>query len=69
MGLNKDVRKQARQLVQRHVLRTLDAIHLACALDAGRSLGVAPIFVTADKHLLAAAAGEGLPTDNPLNHP
>ena len=67
--LSTKIVSQAAQLTKRHVLRALDAIHLASALEIGQRTGTYPIFVTADKHLVAAAAGEGLPTDDPLNHP
>jgi predicted nucleic acid-binding protein len=44
------------------MLRSLDAIHLATALQLGAELGE---FVTYDKRLLAAAAAVGLPTASP----
>jgi predicted nucleic acid-binding protein len=54
-------------------LRAYDAIQLACALTARDDALSAhvdpPIFVSADTDLLAAAATEGLVTDNPANHP
>jgi hypothetical protein len=46
---------------------------LACALALNAPLlenGLPPLtFVSADNDLLAAAAVEGLPTDNPNNYP
>ncbi len=66
---DRNVRGLARALVYRHILRALDAIHLTSALEAERIIGAPLTFLTSDKHLLSAAAGEGLLTDNPLNHP
>jgi len=60
-------------LLDRHPLRTLDAIQLATGLTAQRLLMArnlaAPIFVSADDRLLSVAAAVGLLTDNPLRHP
>lgn len=58
----------AGELVARHPLRTLDAIHLAAALEAARRFVALPLFITADRILLAAATAEGFPTDDPNNH-
>ena len=64
---------QANALVQAHPLRAYDALHLACALavrDALQPYGLpAPLFITADNVLLAAARAEGFVIDNPLQHP
>jgi uncharacterized protein len=64
---------QANALVQAHPLRAYDALHLACALAVREALqpyGLpAPVFVTADDALLAAARAEGFPVANPLQHP
>ena len=53
------------------VLRTLDAIQLQCALDAGRAAtrrgGEPLIFVAADTRLLDAARALWLETANPLD--
>jgi hypothetical protein len=61
-----------RSLPQSSIVRTLDAIHLACAQQAfsdavlsGQETGS---FVSADNRLLAAAQWLGLPTDNPNIH-
>lgn len=67
--LESDVLIQARELVGKHALRTLDAIQLSCALKATNVLGEAMVFVSADKNLLVAAAAEGFATDNPNLHP
>ena len=59
---------RARNLVHRYPLRAIDAVQLACALDVMRALNLSLTFVSADRMLLAAAALEGLATDNPENH-
>jgi len=59
----------AQRLIPRHMLRALDAIPLASALEAVSTLGEAMTFVCADNRLLAAATAEGFSTDNPLLHP
>ncbi|MHB8627011.1 MAG: type II toxin-antitoxin system VapC family toxin [Aggregatilineales bacterium] len=59
----------AQRLIPRHMLRALDAIQLASALDAVSKLSEPMTFVCADNRLLAAAAAEGFSTDNPLLHP
>ena len=60
-------------LLERHPLRAYDAIHLATALSAQRFLdaqGYSPLtFVSADDRLNRAAAAEGLPIDDPNQHP
>jgi uncharacterized protein len=66
--LEPDVLMQARILVGKHTLRTLDAIQLSCALKATATLEEVMTFVSADKNLLSAAAAEGFVTDNPLLH-
>ena len=60
-------------MLHEHPLRAYDALHLACALAvreaiARQQLSI-PVFVAADDALLAAAAAEGFPVDNPLQHP
>jgi uncharacterized protein len=59
----------ARALIIRYPLRTLDAIHLASALQAKMSFAVELTFVCADIRLSVAAAAEGLPTNDPNAHP
>lgn len=46
-------------------LRTLDALHLAIALDL-RDNGIADAFVTADSLLVSLGRAEGLTVVNPL---
>lgn len=67
--IDSSILTQARHLITRHKLRTLDAIQLACALDAAASLGEAITFVAADVDLLAAASAEGFAVDDPNAHP
>ena len=54
-------------------LRPYDALHLACALAVREAItrqqSSVPVFVAADDALLAAAAAERFPVDNPLQHP
>ncbi len=69
IGLESQVLRQASLLVAMHPIRTLDAIQLACALACVSLLGRPPLVVSADRTLLAAAAAEGLPTDDPNLHP
>jgi predicted nucleic acid-binding protein len=65
--------ERAVALTQNYRLRGYDAIQLATALlvaDAYRAASItAPTFVAADADLLAAARDEGLPTENPNDHP
>jgi len=67
--IEKSIFQQAVRLVQKHPLRTLDALQLACALKAVALLNEPMTFVSGDNCLLAAAAAEGFITDNPLLHP
>jgi uncharacterized protein len=64
---------QACALLHRHPLRAYDALHLVCALAVREAITrqqlSEPVFVAADDALLAAAAAEGFPVDNPLQHP
>lgn len=64
-----DVLNQAQILADKHTIRTLDAIQLACALSARKALQVPMTFLGADPKLLVAASIEGFAIDNPLNHP
>ena len=66
--LRSDILTAAADLVVRHPLRTLDAIHLASAGQVMRQLGATPLFVCADQRLLTAAAAEGFPGDDPNAH-
>jgi len=69
IDLDDHVLNRARGLLLKHTLRTLDAIQLACALEAARLFNIQPTFISADTRLLTAAAAEGLSTDDPNAHP
>ncbi|MGH3665378.1 MAG: type II toxin-antitoxin system VapC family toxin [Egibacteraceae bacterium] len=58
----REVLRRANTLVRAHPLRTLDALHLAVALEDARPLAVgdALLFVTRDREQAAAAAACGL---------
>ena len=60
---------EAEQLLDRHALRTLDALQLAGYLVTRQDMRSPLIFVCADNRLLAAAETEGIPTINPLDTP
>lgn len=60
---------QARNLVTQYPLRPPDAIQLACALEATRTLQMPITFLCADNDLLSAAVTEGFAVDNPNLHP
>lgn len=63
---------RAIQLTLTHPLRAYDAVHLSAALELRLTLTQAglpaPIFVSADENLLAAARAEGLAAENPGAH-
>ncbi len=65
--------KVACRLTTTHGLRAYDAVHLATATQVRQRFereGLpAPIFVSADRVLLAAAQAEGFQTENPNDHP
>jgi len=67
-----DILQRASLLALCYPLRAYDAMHLATALDLWADLveiGLpAPIFVSADANLLAAARAEGLTAENPNEH-
>jgi uncharacterized protein len=61
--------RQAQLLVDKHPLRTLDAVQLACAIHAFQIANTPITFVTADNNLYNAAGSEGFAVDNPNHHP
>jgi predicted nucleic acid-binding protein len=69
IALNRRGLLKAGSLTEKHPLRTLDAIHLAAALQARSNLAVAITFVSADKNQRAAATAEGFTVDDPNAHP
>ncbi len=70
---NRATLDRALVLTQLHRLRGYDAVHLASALAANDILitsGSPPLtLVAADRDLRDAAGREGLPVDNPEDHP
>jgi len=62
----------SRLMLEQHPLRAYDAVQLASAIQARRTLlavgSAAPIFLSADDRLLVAAKAEGFATDNPNLH-
>ena len=56
---------RASELTSRHPLRGYDATQLAACLVLETRLGESPTFVCADRALLTAAEGEGLPVIDP----
>jgi uncharacterized protein len=67
--LDESVLQRASDLIGKYPLRSLDAMQLACALEATATLGEPHIFICSDNNLLAAAIAEDFTTDNPLLHP
>ena len=67
------VTQLAGQLVQNHILRAYDAVQLASALYLFPEFAnISPnsfTFISADSRLLNIAQAEGLPIDDPINHP
>ena len=62
--------EQAALLIYRLPLAGYDAVHLATALAALRSVDRDQFcFLTADRQLQNAAEAEGITTENPNNHP
>lgn len=55
-----EVVRRSRAVVERHGLKTLDAVHLASLLELGERLGERIPLVAADGRLLRAATAEGL---------
>ncbi|HEY8597920.1 MAG TPA: type II toxin-antitoxin system VapC family toxin [Thermomicrobiales bacterium] len=70
--LSEMINRRAEDLLLAHPLRAYDAVQLASALDTAAffaAVGLAaPIFVSADRRLLAAAEAEGLIADDPNRH-
>lgn len=58
--LDDSVLGRSRALLERYPLRTLDAIHLASAIELQQSLGEPSILISADTQLLKAAVAEDL---------
>lgn len=68
IALSTPVLDTAKQLVERHPLRAYDAVQLAAAIHARRTLPAQSssiAFLSADSRLLVAAQGEDFTTDDP----
>jgi predicted nucleic acid-binding protein len=59
----------ATTLANRHELRAYDAVQLAAALELNRLSQGGIVFVSADKDLNGATSAEGLPVEDPRQHP
>jgi len=72
ISLSTAIVRRAENILLVYLLRAYDAIQLASALDMTDQLAFAgqttPIFVSADRRLLAAAAAEGLTIADPNQH-
>jgi predicted nucleic acid-binding protein len=70
--ITEKILRAAHRLALRHPLRAYDAMHLATALDLAERLFwsdvPAPIFVSADANLIAAARAEGMAAEDPNAH-
>jgi len=73
VGITDALLQRAMDLVEKHGLRGYDAVQLASALQVKalrQASGLSSLaFVSADAHLNAAAAAEGLAVDDPNAHP
>ena len=68
--LNPAVLEAARQVLDRHELRSAEALQLGAAVVAREMFqGMEVIFVSADSRLLEAAKGEHFETLNPVEEP
>lgn len=63
------IAQMAGQLVNKHKLRSLDAIQLASAIHAANILAEPILFITSDSNLIQAASAEGFTCDNPNHYP
>jgi hypothetical protein len=70
VALTTSVIQRAKQLARKHGLRGYDAVQLATALQIAMLSGQDTItFVCADRALNGVAHAEGLPVENPNDHP
>jgi predicted nucleic acid-binding protein len=60
VNLDEAVLGRSRSLLERYTLRTLDALHLASAIDLQEHLDEPSIIISADIQLLKAASAEGI---------
>jgi uncharacterized protein len=62
VNLDERILGRTRALLERYPLRTLDAIHLASAIELQEHLDEPSVFISADIQLLRAATAEHLET-------
>lgn len=62
INLDKNILERSRTLLERYPLRTLDAIHLASAIELQDQLDEQSVVISADTQLLRAAMAERLET-------
>lgn len=58
--LDEEIIMLSAKLIERHPLRTLDAIHLASVLQLQQLVGEPSLFVSSDSQLLQAATAENV---------
>ena len=72
VALTEEIIEEAASLAKKHGLRAYDAVQLAAALDTSRVISQIEstqlTLVSADLELNAAAAAEGLATEDPNTH-
>ena len=69
LGLTPAMMSEAKRLIDKHLLRTLDALQLTACLIAHNGAYPKTTLVCADIRLLEAATREGLDILNPLDTP
>ncbi|NOU08487.1 MAG: type II toxin-antitoxin system VapC family toxin [Nitrospira sp.] len=62
VNLDESILERSRTLLERYPLRTLDAIHLASAMELQEQLHEPSVMISADTQLLRAAMAEHLET-------
>lgn len=60
LAVSAEIRGRAEQIVSKHAVRTLDAIHVASAKEFAERLQARVPFVSADRRQIEAAAAVGL---------
>ena len=69
MALTEEIIEEAATLAKKHGLRAYTAVQLAAALDTSRIISqIESTQLSADLELNAAAAAEGLATEDPNTH-
>lgn len=62
INLDDSILVRSKTLLERHQLRTLDAIHLAAAIELQQHLDEPSVLISADSQLLKAGRAEHLET-------